>query len=445
MDRQELEGLSRDALIDIADRIGVTRPRVLTHAELVDEILTRTIKSERERAKARGWLGRARDLIARVIEKGLHLPETARALGVGVSRSLPPPPPPLPTVTLAEIYAAQGHLERAIDVLDEVLAREPEHKDAASLRQRFVAQQLGRPRSRTAREPRPKPEAPSLTPSVTEADPTSKDGVEPAPGASKTATTTTEPRASEVQPPSGSGAGELPSNYEIDEVVAIGVDPRSVYLYWEARDATLQRARERRPDGHLALRIVSVRPSWEGPDVRTREVAVELSYGDMSVRELEPGSIIRISLGWSAEGDFQPIAIANEVTTARAARSSRAIRPEVTRWHDDASAADAAPAAADDRSALREWPVGAGAAPSGIGHGELDEELDEEVDELGHGDVVRRTARWPRGGASELAWDELNEEDRALRRARQKARALVRGGASELVRGGASELGREVR
>jgi hypothetical protein len=441
MDRQELEGLSRDALIEIADRIGVTRPRVLTHSELVDEILTRTIKGERERAKARGWLGRARDLVARVIEKGLHLPETARALGMGVTRGLPVPPPPLPTVTLAEIYAAQGHLERAIAVLDEVLVREPDHKDAAQFRERFVAQRLGRSRSRATREPQEKVEREPALADLAERDSTATKAAKPT-SSDETAASAASVGGAGTAHPAGASDRELPPYYEVDEVVAIGVDPHSIYLYWEVRPTTLERMRERTPSGHLALRVVSVRPSWDGPEVRTRDVTVEPAYGDLSVRDLAPGSIVRVSLGWAAGDTFQPIAIANEVTTARAARAARTILPEVTRWHD-ADAAVEPSAASGAPSVPREWPVGADSAGGNSRHN-APAGLDDGVDELEE-IVTQRATRWPRGGASELAWEELNEEERALRRARQRASELVRGGASELARGGASELMRDYR
>src|SRR5580658_7352839 len=141
MQRQELDGRSRDELIALAERLGVTRPRVLTQAELIDEILKRTATSTRDRARSRGWLGRARDLLASVVERGLHLPDAARVLRKrGDDKGWPAPPPPLPTVTLAEIYAAQGHLERAIAVLDDVIAREPDHHEARTIRDRFEEQ-----------------------------------------------------------------------------------------------------------------------------------------------------------------------------------------------------------------------------------------------------------------------------------------------------------------
>jgi hypothetical protein len=67
MQRQDLERMTREQLIAQAERLGIPRPRVLTAPELIDEIIGSTTKNDRERAKARGWLGRARDLLARVV------------------------------------------------------------------------------------------------------------------------------------------------------------------------------------------------------------------------------------------------------------------------------------------------------------------------------------------------------------------------------------------
>ncbi len=141
MDRHKLESLTREELVALAAELGIVRPRSLTIPELMDEIITRTASSEREKARSRGWFGRARSLLASVIERGLHLPDVAKALRhAPSSKPWPVAPPPLATMTLAEIYAAQGHIEKALQVLDEILAREPEHADARSLRQRFDPQ-----------------------------------------------------------------------------------------------------------------------------------------------------------------------------------------------------------------------------------------------------------------------------------------------------------------
>jgi hypothetical protein len=363
MQRQELEGLSREQLIALAERLGIPRPRVLTQSELVDEIIGRTAKNEREKAKARGWLGRARDLLARVVERGLHLPEAARVLRSSPEeRAWPSPPPPLATVTLAEIYAAQGHLDRAINVLNEVLARDPDHQEAQALRARFNEQSRARTRG------------PRIATGEASAAPSSKPAAvaTPAPAAPEPGAETAKPPASldrrdeegkaeariakteETEKPDARGAAArestaapaaaaaapkaeaalgapsaapkveedaavledatLPERYDVDEIVAIAVDPLTLYLYWEVRARTLARAQARHPDGWLGVRVVSVIANWSGPVIRIQDMRIDALYGDRFVRGLEPGSNVRVSVGWKSSGDFEPFAVGVEVT-----------------------------------------------------------------------------------------------------------------------------------
>ena len=142
MKRAELDGLDREALIRLAESHGISRPRILTRPELIDELLLRTADGESgaEVSIARGFFGLARDLVARVVERGLHLPDAAtkiRGLHLETPRGKSTPPAALPTVTLAQIYAAQGHTARAKDTLLRVLATEPEHSEARELLERL--------------------------------------------------------------------------------------------------------------------------------------------------------------------------------------------------------------------------------------------------------------------------------------------------------------------
>ncbi|MFO0762594.1 MAG: DUF4912 domain-containing protein [Byssovorax sp.] len=398
MRRQELEGLNREQLIAEAERLGVPRPRVLTQPELFDEIISRSTKNERERARARGWLGRARDLLARVVEKGLHLPDAARAIrSTGEERSWPAPPPPLPTVTLAEIYAAQGHLERAIGVLDEVLAREPDHQDARELRDRLIEQSRARTRGgRVApavvvedeeAEPEqgaPAGEAGSGAESTMADENAKEEAAAPAAGESIVGAPTKEaaaeaeaiaeaaaveqateveataepaavepvtgepavqaaPPVDEAAPPAEAAAspageapapeGELapPALVDVDEIVAIAVDPRTVYLYWEVRATTLARAQARVPEGALVVRVASVTASWEGPVVRVRDLRVDALHGDRFIRDIEPGSNVRVSVGWASDGALEPFAVGIEVTAPHLAPIDE-VAGEVGRW-----------------------------------------------------------------------------------------------------------------
>src|SRR4051812_39841923 len=146
MHASDLDSLSRSDLISRAEMLGVDKASVLTRAELADEIVRRTVVDVNERRMARGLLGVARDLVARVVERGLHLSDAAELLRS--LRSQPawnPAPPPIATVTLAEIYATQGHKARALAVLDTVLQNEPDHAIARQLRDKVAIEQVAAP------------------------------------------------------------------------------------------------------------------------------------------------------------------------------------------------------------------------------------------------------------------------------------------------------------
>jgi len=132
--------MSRDELIAHARELSINRPELMTRVELRDEIIRLSETDEEQRRRARGWLGVARDLVASVVEQRLNLPDAAEMIR-GANLRVPKHVPPVATVTLAEIYAAQGHLPRAIKLLDEVLMREPEHAAAEALRATLIEQQ----------------------------------------------------------------------------------------------------------------------------------------------------------------------------------------------------------------------------------------------------------------------------------------------------------------
>lgn len=132
--------MSRDELIAHARELSINRPELMTRVELRDEIVRLSETDEELRKRARGWLGVARDLVASVVEQRLNLPDAAEMIR-GANLRVPRHVPPVATVTLAEIYAAQGHLPRAIKLLDEVLMREPDHAAAEALRATLIEQQ----------------------------------------------------------------------------------------------------------------------------------------------------------------------------------------------------------------------------------------------------------------------------------------------------------------
>jgi len=500
MQRQDLERMSREQLIAEAERLGIPRPRVLTAPELVDEIIGRTSTNDRERQKARGWLGRARDLLAKVVEKGLHLPEAARVLRQE-EKSWPAPPPPLPTVTLAEIYAAQGHFERAIAVLDEVLAREPEHREARSLRERFV-EQAHRSRSRAGRIETPPPPpvtmgnpegvpqtppmrgkaarderraaavaAPEEQPAAPLAEGVrepSQASAEPAEGDREPSEASAELAEGDREPSQASAEAAapieevavieesaldeppLPQRYEVDEVVAIAVDPRTIYLYWEVRATTLAHARAQHPEGALCVRVASVTASWEGPVVDTRDLHVDALYGDRFIRDVQPGSNVRVSLGWKSAAGFEPLAVGAEVTAPRAV-PVEAVASRTARWEEEPPAPFAmapfsawrAVAMGDPERVPQTPPIAMGGArtpPIAMGHPRT---LPIAMGPQGRdakGDVVAApvdtgVALWGEPGARE----EITETVEVV-----EASWFLAGGASELSRGGPGRV-RSVR
>ncbi len=312
MERAELEALDRDTLITKADQAGVSRARILTRPELIDELLLRTAragaKDEGTIARARGFFGRARDLLARVVEKGLHLPDAADRI-----RSIAPPPPAgpparaaaaLPTVTLAEIYATQGHKDRAVETLRRVLEREPDHSAARSLLAQledtaYVAPPPPLP---------PEDDAP--------APPESGEALIPQKKAPIARMRDDEP---------------LPSRYDVDECVAIPVDPSTLFVYWEVKDATTRHLAQTRPGGAMVLRLVLLLPTWDGPRTQIRDHEVRAQQGDYFVRQLPIGTIVRAAIGWRWQATFIAIAQSPALETPPGAPSP-IVADVLVRW-----------------------------------------------------------------------------------------------------------------
>ena len=131
--------LSRLELLKLAQTLHVSDADVMTRAELRAAIERARKPEPRAAAQPVTWLGVARRLLASIVEQGLHLPDAAAVIrGEVQARSFPSGPPPVATVTLARIYAAQGHLERGISTLDEVLKSDPDHDLARDLRAQLL-------------------------------------------------------------------------------------------------------------------------------------------------------------------------------------------------------------------------------------------------------------------------------------------------------------------
>lgn len=302
----DLDASSRSELIARAEALGIDRADVLTRAELVDEIVKRTVADPIERRLARGLLGVARDLVARVVERGLHLPDAAALIRGLQNVTLTPNTPPIATVTLAEIYAGQGHRARALTVLDEVLDKEPEHAAARALREKVAAL----PADAVA-----PPAAPS-------SEPPPNDTLPPGPDDSPTLAPVDLPLATlQAEPPHEVATEETLSREleplfgveEIDQIALVPVDDTSAVARWELGTKAVDGARARDQRGDLIVRIVAVTPSWDGPQVEIRDVEVTPSVGDWWVCDLPPGAVLRAAIGWRGERSFEPLAVALDV------------------------------------------------------------------------------------------------------------------------------------
>lgn len=342
MDRAELERLDRSTLIAQAEALGVARANILTRPELMDELLVRTARrDDRDLPRARGFFGRARDLVARVIEKGLHLPDAAerlRQVSVAASQiASRVVPAVVPTVTLAEIYAAQGHRPRAVETLRRVLELEPDHTAAQALLTKLETtpltippvpppppeedDELADPAAHASADPEDREAPRSFGTFEAAAAAAARKGAPGTPplvpvGSPRAWAASSTTLTNEHGEPVGFLDDEpLPIRYDVDECVAIAVDPVTLYVYWEIREGTLAHIRRVRPEGTLALRLLIITPSWDGPRSVTRDFDVDSAIADRTIRDLPAGAVVRAAVGWRTAGAFLPIAHAPALET----------------------------------------------------------------------------------------------------------------------------------
>lgn len=322
---KQLDGLSRDDLIARAATLGVARAELLTRVELRDEIVRLTETDESKRQRARGWLGAARDLVASVVEQRLNLPDAADLIR-GVNVRLPTTVPPVATVTLAEIYAAQGHVTRALKMLDEVLAREPDHAAARELREKLIAQAEAEQAPLTSEPPDAQDEFEE--PAIPEsADALDASAVEPPDraviesGAEAAAATPSDAGNVQSQVPSDGNdddnRGELVTGHEADmvndrDLLMYRRSEASVVCHWSITSQTWDDW-SKLGGGQWVLRVVQVTPVV-GPLVPLETlVSLPGTSGEAVLNDVAPRQQIRMAIGWDGGGRFVPAAIGVEV------------------------------------------------------------------------------------------------------------------------------------
>jgi hypothetical protein len=330
-ERDDLERLDRESLVLRAQTAGIRRARVLTRPELIDELLRLDESADpTQLKKSRGFFGIARDLLSRVVERGLHLPDAADRLraafapGPQVPR---PEPQAVPTVTLAEIYAAQGHKQRAIETLRRVLETEPEHVAARALLEKleaadYVAPPLPLPpeqdeppaeiganlgtRVDPDPEPEPEPEKPEpellvMAPAIDPPEPSEPEPFIVAP--------TPEPPVA-PEPPMLSPIAAAPAeDHKAAACVAIPLSG-GFYVWWRLRPRAEPQAQIPQPQTRFVIRAVVIVPSWEGPQRASRDVPCGVAdVGEVFLHGFPPHAVVRIAVGSvGPDAVFTPVA-----------------------------------------------------------------------------------------------------------------------------------------
>jgi hypothetical protein len=323
-DPKLLDTLSRDELIAEALRLGVKRPELLTRFELRDEIIRLSEPDVGQRKRARGWFGVARDLVASVVEQGLNLPDAAEVIRGGYVPS-GKPAPPVATVTLAEIYASQGHLEKALLLLDEVLRSEPEHAVAAATRARLQKErdeQRMVARGSVPVAPAPEPAEPEDEPATEDEESALDSGVVSVAPAEPAVSIGTQPAAPLPEPP--------PPR---DLLVVVRLASGRACASWEITEETLVSLRDE-GRGEPRLFVVQVRPSWDGPVQSARCLPIAEPVGQAWL-DVEPQGILRASLGWERDERFFPLLVGAELSLSLESDAELVYRPAQSPSPDD--------------------------------------------------------------------------------------------------------------
>lgn len=287
----KLDGMSRDALIELARRLGARRPELMTRVELRDEIIRLGETDENKRRRARGFLGIARDLVAGLVERGLNMPDAAALIrGDPILEPRPRTEAPVATVTLAEIYAAQGHTDRALAMLEDVLAKEPDHEIARRMRTR-VSREAAASSIQASPAPLPEPDDRRSEPPV--AMPV-------------------------ITPPPPAPVPAAPAPTVVDAVVTLVRDD-AIDVYWELGEASLGRARRRAPDGTTVVKVVVMVPDWSGARRIEHELDAAAPRGSARCAAAPHGAVVRAALGWKSSHGFTPFTVGAAVTPATAA------------------------------------------------------------------------------------------------------------------------------
>jgi hypothetical protein len=321
---------SRDELLRKAQQLGIEHPENMTRVELVRAIAQCEVEPLPKTGTSRtgSWLDIARQLLAAVVEQGLNMPDAAALIRGEAKLSEPPKPqPPLATVTLAKIYAAQGHVTRALGVLAEVLKAEPDHQAALDLQNQIknkastdstrrkvpppVGMRVAGAEAATAVEPNPAPhaEVPVQAPAQQGQPPTT--AAVPAraevsaqqasdPGPSDQAGSQSQVGVTDALQPAVLAGGEQ------DSLVLLVRDGVAPVLTWELSKPT---EAARLAGNAVEIEWLTFAPSWRGPVRQQLRVPVTHATGRMAAPKIAAPALTHAVLGLRQGGKLVPLAV----------------------------------------------------------------------------------------------------------------------------------------
>jgi hypothetical protein len=103
--------------------------------------------------------------------------------------------------------------------------------------------------------------------------------------------------------------------FEVDEIVALAVDPHTVYVYWEVKPSTFATARAEDPSGSLVVRVLTTVPAEPEPRTVLRDIPVDALFGELFLHGVPAQANVRVSIGYSSWAGGTTIAVGADVTT----------------------------------------------------------------------------------------------------------------------------------
>lgn len=350
---EQREELPRLELLKLAQSLEVPDADLMTRAELRAAIDKARRPEPAPRTQPVTWVSVARRLLASIVEQGLHLPDAAALIRGDTTLNAPPSaPPPVATVTLARIYAAQGHVRRAVATLDEVLATDPDHDIARDLREqlqaRLSAERAAAQSAEAAKESTRPPEGSTAPPPplaetgapVAQADPDADAALQapleqearsaaPQAEGPPSAQAEAPPSAPAEAPPSAPTSRDLarpaparPPPPRRPELLLIETGAAHTYVYWEL---AWPRSAAGEPQW---ISLVAHTPGAAGSEREERVFPVQHDTGVLKLEGLPSNAVLRAKLSSRLEPNTPPLAVAGCVrASSKATAPASSIEP----------------------------------------------------------------------------------------------------------------------